>query len=579
MVPRVVATPSAVEAHTSVPFAATPATTPKPAETDPRAIVTPLHADAWESTLRKFGLCHLFHDVPSGIRYGFALGVSSSLVSTYIPPNHRSALDAPDVIDAHITKELSLSRYAGPFNQTTLFNLVGHFRSAPLGVVSKPSSPGEFRVIQDFSFPRNNANVSSVNSEIDSDDFPCVWSFFNDAASAVINAAPGSTGGTFDVNSAYRIIPIRIADQRHLVVSWQGLLYWDRCTPFGAASSNGLFARCGDAMQLLLSKALGVTVLKWVDDFGLIRPPPDHPGGHISESDVYAFTEPLGWPWKTSKTKPFAPSFTYLGLVWDLPSKSVTIPPAKRAKYSAKITDWLDHPKVTLRETQQLIGTLVHCSAVIPEGRAWLAGLIHFSSLFTSNGPNVHFERRTRSSAAINDARWWLEQLQGTPCTSALRPPPPAHPTPLFMDASTSFGIAIIVDGHWAAWRLMQGWKDQGRDIGWAEISAVELALEAVLARGICNARLIFRSDNQGVVFAIQAGRSRNTPQNDTIKRIHARSSCAGLHIDISYIASSDNPADGPSRGIRPTNLPPIDWDIRTPPFLAPFIARASLLP
>lgn len=121
----------------------------------------------------------------------------------------------------------------------------------------------------------------------------------------------------------------------------------------------------------------------------------------------------------------------------------------------------------------------------------------------------------------------------------------------------------------------MQGWKTTGRDIGWAEMSAVELTLEAAIAAGLHNTSLQFYSDNQGVVFALAAGRSRNTHQNEAIKRIHHRAVQHGLHIRTSYIASDNNPADAPSRGIPPINLQPAPWRIKIPEPLAPFIARA----
>lgn len=145
------------------------------------------------------------------------------------------------------------------------------------------------------------------------------------------------------------------------------------------------------------------------------------------------------------------------------------------------------------------------------------------------------------------------------------------------MDASTSFRIAVIVDGHWASWHLMQGWKSHNLDIGWAEMLAVELAVEPAIAGGIHDSCLLFRSDDPGVVFAIQAGRSQNVPQNHAIKCIRVCSACTGIHIDISSIVSDDNLADAPLRGIRPLTTPPVDWPLPIPPHLAPFLARAPL--
>ncbi|TDL22029.1 hypothetical protein BD410DRAFT_698376, partial [Rickenella mellea] len=60
------------------------------------------------------------------------IGVSGPIVSTYIPPNHRSALQNPAAIKKHILKELAARRYTGPFHPDRLEGLIGPFRTSPL---------------------------------------------------------------------------------------------------------------------------------------------------------------------------------------------------------------------------------------------------------------------------------------------------------------------------------------------------------------------------------------------------------------------------------------------------------------
>lgn len=107
-------------------------------------IVTPFIPDAWEHVLRANNLFNDFHDVPFSLRYGFDMGVHTFPEKTYTPPNHTSALTHPDAIMSHITKELSLGRYTGPFSQSRLEHLIGPFRTSPLGVVPKAGTLNEF---------------------------------------------------------------------------------------------------------------------------------------------------------------------------------------------------------------------------------------------------------------------------------------------------------------------------------------------------------------------------------------------------------------------------------------------------
>ena len=74
-----------------------------------------------------------------------------------------------------------------------------------------------------------------------------------------------------------------------------------------------------------------------------------------------------------------------------------------------------------------------------------------------------------------------------------------------------------MVGDAWATWRLLPGWNTAGRDIGWAEGIALEMAVYWLVASKFHDADVIFRSDNTGVVGAFWKGWSRNAACNDCI--------------------------------------------------------------
>ncbi|QRV84972.1 hypothetical protein RhiJN_12988 [Ceratobasidium sp. AG-Ba] len=556
--------------HTSAPYAAAPTMEHRRAGADPRRVITPLLPLAWKDELSKLNLLQEFGDVPEGLIYGFRIGASHILSTSSTPPNHKSALDRPVVVREAIKKEVACGRYSGPFLREELELRIGCFRSAPLGVVEK-STPGEYRIIQDFSYPRSPGTHPSLNSEIDSDNFTCEWGFFDTVMDIVASAPVGAQAATFDVDAAYRRMPVFPEDQNHIVVSWEGKLYIDHCVPFGAASSNGIFGRCGDAIARIFTLRGMGPVVKWVDDFLFFRFPHESSSAPpYSEDDIYAIAVLLGWPWKLSKTRPFANIFIYLGFEWDIERRTVRITLEKRTKYIQRIKSWLDCTKVSLESTEKLVGTLVHCTQVSRDGRPHLAGLLSFLASFHRFLKNP-FHLLSPSRRARSDVAWWLNHLSESPCSRQIRFPFPTHPIPCYMDASTSFGIGIIVEGHVAAWKLAPDWRTPGRDIGWAEMVAVELALTSLTSRGIHSRSVIFRSDNLGVVYAVQAGRSRNNEQNVVLMRILSLADKFDIDIAISYIPSAENPADKPSRGIVPSDTPHISWPSQTPPTLEPF--------
>ncbi|KAG9087292.1 hypothetical protein FRC06_002607 [Ceratobasidium sp. 370] len=449
--------------HMPVPCAAQRNTAPKPAAHDPRKVSCLLPHDIWESKLRALGLWEEFKDVPPGLRNGFDIGAAGLATETYIPENHKSAWDRPSVIQEHIDTEVAAGRYTGPFTQSTLHSLIGPFRTTPLGVTEKPSTPGKFWVIQDFSYPHDAVPSISLNAQIDTTRFTCQWGFFHDVAKAVALAPPGSKAATFDVDTAYRQMPIHTEDQPHTVVSWNGLFWVDHRVPFGAASSNGIFGWCGDAMARIYKLHGFGLIFKWVDDFLFIQTPhhrfsPSFSPPLFSEEAIYQLAARLGWPWKHAKTRLFAFIFTYLGFVWDLEHKQVSIPPEKRAKYSTHIRDWLARPKASLKEMEVIIGSLIHCALAIPDGCAHIAGLIAFCATLPREY-KLHFRTLAPSQRAIADAHWWLKHLNQGDCSSFVRPPPPPTNLTIYTDASTSFSLGVIIDDQFMAWRLLHGWN------------------------------------------------------------------------------------------------------------------------
>ena len=77
-------------------------------------------------------------------------------------------------------------------------------------------------------------------------------------------------------------------------------------------------------------------------------------------------------------------------------------------------------------------------------------------------------------SLTAEDLGWWRIRLQeGFVGLKIIQPPKPL-PNKVYIDASTSWGIGLVIDGKWLAWQF-KGLKSEGREIGWAEMVAVEL--------------------------------------------------------------------------------------------------------
>ena len=67
-----------------------------------------------------------------------------------------------------------------------------------------------------------------------------------------------------------------------------------------------------------------------------------------------------------------------------------------------------------------------------------------------------------------------------------------------FSKTSSNTGLGVVLGNKWRAWRLLLGWKNQGRNIGWAEAVAMELLVRIVLQHQSLSGIKIY-GDNNGV--------------------------------------------------------------------------------
>jgi hypothetical protein len=304
---------------------------------------------------------------------------------------------------------------------------------------------------------------------------------------------------------------------------------------------------------------LGVSlIVKYEDNLALFRSPAvpsdsssDQPPSYpYDKATALSLISYLNVPWHPNKgSTSFGSSFVFIGLQWDLVDKTVSLPPNKHLKYVACICSFLDRfssSRCQLKDVKKLHGTLCYASFVYLDGRTHLPSLSNFAASFTGN----IYSCRYPSHALKTDLRWWLIRLSDLNFRCSIHPPGPILPLDIFVDASTSWGIGIVVDGRWMAFHLMSGWKIPGRDIGWLETVAVELIAYILDRWNVHEVRVVIHSDNQGTIGAMDKGQSPNYHINMSIRRTFSILMPRYILPSFVYIESAVNPADPISRGI-----------------------------
>jgi hypothetical protein len=89
---------------------------------------------------------------------GFQCGLEDFTLShTSIPPNHFTSQDDEEFVVSKYVEEMKLGRISHGYDPKTLFSLIGHFRTAPLTVITQDSS--KRCVIVNHSYPKNKDSV------------------------------------------------------------------------------------------------------------------------------------------------------------------------------------------------------------------------------------------------------------------------------------------------------------------------------------------------------------------------------------------------------------------------------------
>ena len=578
---------------------------------------TPYKPDAWEQMLRIADLVNDYGDIPNGLRYGFKIDFPN-ITHVQSPPNSPSVTMYHEQLDEIVQKEISKGRYIGPLPLSIIENIIGPYQSSPLSIIPKPGKPGKFRLVQNFSFPLspNTTNPSqSINSYIDSTNFPASWGKFSIVYLLISRLPPGSEAATRDVAEAYRTVPLHPSQWPAAVVRishTHGCI--DTCTAFGATPSAGIYGHIADAaVDLFRHQGIG-PLDKWVDDHIFLRIPREHlteyneargvwhqsikPTGKCKEGsrnffrgrllqdgsheefnencahpirdlsrnsprsehdavftynldDIDNISFSLGIPWETSKDQPFDYTTTYIGFVWNIRDRSVSLSPQKTKKYIEAIHEWNARPAHCLDQVQKLYGKLLHTSSLIPAGRAYLTGLERMLAV----GAIKPFLPHRPEKTVAGDLDWWLKNLLTNTITRSITPPPIFEDPQAFSDASSGIGIGVVVGARWRAWRLIPGWQERGgkRDIAWAEAIGFEFLISSLARIASIKPYLLVHGDNTSVIESWRVGRHRNNAVNDVFKRIHsllADESSPILSVITRFVPSGENPADNPSRGI-----------------------------
>ena len=430
----------------------------------------------------------------------------------------------------------------GPFNSPPFIQ----YRISPIGVVEHKYS-GKKRLIVDLSAPHDNPCHQSINDLISKQDFSLSYVKIDDAIKIIQSLGHGSWLCKFDIEDAFKLLPIH-PDLWHLYgIEWQGRYYFYTRLTFGSRSSPKIFDTLSQAICWIASHNYGITsILHMLDDF-LTVDPPEFDANKTMELLRMIFNR-LKIPLSEHKTVGPSRKLQYLGIILDTTEMKASLPQDKLSRINSLLRTFNNKKRCTKRELLSLLGHLNFACRVIPAGRSFISRLLVAATTVTKLFFHVQLDTNCKA-----DIRMWQYLLSHWNGVSFFLDNhiTKAHDMCLFTDAAASKGFGGFYQNQW----FNGVWPTDLRLETNPDISiAFQELYPAVVAAIIwgqywaCK-RILFYSDNQATVHIINKGRSKSPAIMKLMRRLVIT---AGLH-NFSFIAehvpgSKNSIADALSR-------------------------------
>lgn len=139
---------------------------------------------------------------------------------------------------------------------------------SPIGVVPKKEE-GQFRLIHHLSYP----SIHSVNDHIPGESKSVSYATVDDAVRLIVLLGRNCNLAKYDIDSAYRIIPVNYLDNELLGINWKNQFYFDHYLAMGLGSSCFIFENISTALQWIAQNRLNIRhMIHILDDFLFVGP-------------------------------------------------------------------------------------------------------------------------------------------------------------------------------------------------------------------------------------------------------------------------------------------------------------------
>eukprot|EP00111_Clytia_hemisphaerica_P003593 TCONS_00010247-protein len=356
--------------------------------------VTSLNLPVWK---------HYLEDCPmqdrdwvlDGIQNGFSLDFDSTPLSS-ASKNLLSAHIQPGIIDDYLEMELKQGTMLGPYKDPPYDQCqINRF-----GVI--PKSDGKFRMITDLSFPLG----ESVNDGISKENSTVSYTGLTAAVKKILALGKGCLLAKFDIQRAYRMIPLQEDERNLVVIKWKDYYFVDLALPFGARSAPRIFTRFSDVLEwIFLQKGPVKHMQHSLDDFLVLGLSQSNDCQKGLENSL-GLCQELGVPIEHRKTIYPTTRLVFLGMEIDTEKMEMRIPEEKLDKIRQLLDQWVQKKSGTKRSLLSLIGSLYYCCQAVVVGKPFMIRLTKKAY----SVDKLHFLVKL-DEKEIEDLMWWYYLL------------------------------------------------------------------------------------------------------------------------------------------------------------------------
>ncbi|XP_057312267.1 uncharacterized protein LOC130653768 [Hydractinia symbiolongicarpus] len=269
-----------------------------------------------------------------------------------------------------------------------------------LSAIPKPDT-SEIRLIHDCSMPPGNG----VNSYIDIE-----RQKFQTLDEAARLLKPGYFMAKVDLRHAYRSVPVHPSNWPALGLKWKfkgdkNFTYLvDTRLPFGGKSAPGIFHRLTQAVRRMMARRGFSLMVVYLDDFLVIGS--TQAECQLAFKTLCTLLVSLGFELSPSKIVAPCQRLTFLGVVLDTVSLTLSLPAHKLSVLKDVIALFLTRKRAFKKQLQQLAGRLNWACKVVYGGRTFLRRVLDLMNTLPTSASKCRLTLEFH-----RDMVWWDEFL------------------------------------------------------------------------------------------------------------------------------------------------------------------------